>query len=75
MQTKTMAPSDKGKTKDSETTWRKRECLPCDIPQFCRNNFYTGKLLTERDLTDEQRYAVDKLRLHHLALHGWGIVS
>jgi len=46
----------------------------CDIPPFCRNNYFTGKLLTERDLTAEQRYLTDKLRLHHLALHGWGVV-
>jgi hypothetical protein len=51
-----------------------RGCLPCEIPQFCRNNYFTGKLLTERDFTAEQRYMVDKLRLHHVVLHGWGIV-
>jgi hypothetical protein len=52
----------------------KRECLPCEIPALCRNNYYRGKLLTERDFTDEQRYAADKLRLHNIALHGWGVV-
>lgn len=59
---------------DEDTTTRYRECIPCEFPPFCRNNYYTGKLLTERDLTTEQRYLIDKLRLHHLALHGWGIV-
>ncbi len=49
-------------------------CVPCEIPAFCRNHYYTGKLLTERDFTDEQRYAMDKMRLHHAALHGWGVV-
>lgn len=53
---------------------QRRECLPCDLPPFCRNHYYTGKLLTERDLHDEQRYHRDKLRLHHLALHGSGVV-
>ncbi len=48
--------------------------IPCDIPAFCRNNYFTGKLLTERDLTAEQRYLIDKLRLHHLSLHGWGVI-
>jgi hypothetical protein len=52
----------------------KHDCLPCDIPPFCRNNYFTGKLLTERDFTAEQQYTADKLRLHHLALHGWGVV-
>jgi hypothetical protein len=48
-------------------------CVPCDVPMLCRNAFFTGKLLTERDFTLEQQYFIDKSRLHHLALHGWGI--
>jgi hypothetical protein len=58
----------------SGTTSRKRPCLTCEIGAFCRNHYYRGKLLTERDFRDEQRYQMDKLRLHHVALHGWGIV-
>lgn len=53
---------------------RERECVPCEIPALCRNNYFTGKLLTERDFLVEQNYMLDKLRLHHAALHGWGIV-
>jgi hypothetical protein len=53
---------------------RERGCLSCDIPAFCRNNYYRGKLLTERDFTDEQRYTADKIRLHTRVLHGWGVV-
>ena len=49
-------------------------CAPCDIGPFTRNNFFTGKLLLERDFTDEQTYFVDKLRHHHRRLHGWGVV-
>ncbi|MFZ3327026.1 MAG: hypothetical protein WA231_14525 [Methylocella sp.] len=49
-------------------------CLPCDIPVFCRNHYYRGKLLTERDFADEQQYQRDRMRLHTLALHGWGVV-
>jgi hypothetical protein len=49
-------------------------CEPCEIPALCRNNYFTGKLLTEHDFKAEQRYFFDKLRLHHLALHGWGVV-
>jgi hypothetical protein len=45
----------------------------CDIPVFCRNYYYRGKLLTEREFADEQRYFVDKGRLHNIALHGWGV--
>ena len=46
----------------------------CDIDTFSRNNFFTGKLLLERDFVDEQRYMVDKVRHHHRRLHGWGVV-
>lgn len=53
---------------------KEKTCLCCDIPAFCRNNYYRGKLLTERDFSDEQRYGIDKLRLHNLSLHGWGVV-
>jgi hypothetical protein len=60
--------------KTNNTTISTNTCLPCDIPPFCRNNFFTGKLLTERDFTAEQKYIADKLRLHHVALHGWGVV-
>jgi hypothetical protein len=67
------------KTKTNEyvkkpTTSPECKPIPCDIPPFCRNNYFTGKLLTERDLNAEQRYLSDKLRLHHLALHGWGVI-
>src|SRR5438067_12663275 len=53
---------------------REKACLCCDIPVFCRNNYYRGKLLTEREFADEQRYLIDKMRLHSVALHGWGVV-
>jgi DNA-binding beta-propeller fold protein YncE len=49
-------------------------CVECDIPQLSRNNYFTGKLLVERDFTDEQRYLVGKLRRHNQRLHGWGAV-
>jgi hypothetical protein len=60
--------------KTNNNTTSTNNCLPCDIPPLCRNNYFTGKLLTERDFTAEQKYMADKLRLHHVALHGWGIV-
>jgi hypothetical protein len=63
-----------GCCEEVETTARTRTCLPCDIPPFCRNNYYRGKLLTERDFTEEQRYSMDKHRYHTLMLHGWGVV-
>jgi hypothetical protein len=49
-------------------------CVECDIPQLARNHYFTGKLLVERDFTDEQRYFLGKLRRHNQRLHGWGTV-
>jgi len=49
-------------------------CPACDIGPFIRNNYFTGKLMLERDFTEEQRYYIDKLRHHHQHLHGWGVV-
>jgi DNA-binding beta-propeller fold protein YncE len=48
-------------------------CLECEISQLGRNNYFTGKLLVERDFTDEQRYLLGKLRRHNKNLHGWGM--
>jgi DNA-binding beta-propeller fold protein YncE len=49
-------------------------CPECALGTFARNHYFTGKLLVERDFTDEQRYHSDKLRHHHQRLHGWGVV-
>jgi DNA-binding beta-propeller fold protein YncE len=49
-------------------------CIECEVPQLARNNYFTGKLLVERDFTDEQRYLLGKLRRHNQRLHGKGVV-
>lgn len=49
-------------------------CIECEVPQRARNNFFTGKLLVERDFTDEQRYFIGKDRRHNERLHGSGVV-
>lgn len=49
-------------------------CPECGFGPFTRNHYFTGKLLVERDFTDEQRYFMGKLRHHHQRLHGWGVV-
>ena len=36
------------------TTMRMSTCEECGTPQLARNTWFTGKLLTERDLTDER---------------------
>lgn len=48
-------------------------CVECDVPQLARNSYFTGKLLVERDFTDEQRYFLGKVRRHNQALHGTGV--
>jgi hypothetical protein len=47
------------------------DCAPRPLT---RNHFFTGKLLVERDFTDEQQYFLEKNRLHLQRLHGEGIV-
>lgn len=49
-------------------------CDECGTPQLARNTWYQGKLLTERDLTDEQRYVLGKITRHNQYLHGSGII-
>ncbi len=42
---------------------------------FERNRYYYGKLLTEQDFIQEQKYFNDKRRLHNRFLHGVGIAA
>lgn len=39
-----------------------------------RTRFFSGQLLTEAELNNEQAYHRAKQRLHNLHLHGWGVV-
>lgn len=48
---------------------------PLYIAGLTRNRYFAGKLLTEQDLTTEQHYVREQVRLHNLHLHGWGIAS
>ncbi len=45
------------------------------IAGLTRNKYFAGKVLTEQDFTAEQNYVREKVRLHNLNLHGWGIAS
>jgi len=49
-------------------------CPACSYGPFTRNNYFTGKLLVERDFTDETHYHIEKMRHHEQQLHGWGVV-
>jgi DNA-binding beta-propeller fold protein YncE len=41
---------------------------------MARNHYFTGKLMVERDFTDEQRYFRGKLQRHNRTMHGSGVV-
>jgi hypothetical protein len=49
-------------------------CPACSYGPFTRNNYFTGKLMVERDFTDETRFHIEKMRHHEQQLHGWGVV-
>src|SRR6266496_2882814 len=49
-------------------------CPACSYGPFTRNNYFTGKLMVERDFTDETRFHMEKMRHHEQQLHGWGVV-
>lgn len=55
-------------------TKNKQDCQSCTAESYTRNYYFTGKLMVERDFTDEQRYFREKIRLHHQRLHGTGVV-
>jgi DNA-binding beta-propeller fold protein YncE len=59
---------------NGHNTRHDESCVECESPQLARNNFFTGKLLVERDFTDEQRFFLGKERRHNQRLHGWGTV-
>jgi hypothetical protein len=51
-------------------------CCPACRGLACldRTRFFSGQLLTEADLNNEQSYWLAKNRLHNRYLHGWGVV-
>jgi len=46
----------------------------CDLTCFERPRYFCGHLLTDADLSLDQRYVIEKQKLYHRALHGSGIV-
>jgi hypothetical protein len=48
---------------------------PCrELTPARRNNYFTGKLMTEKDFQDEQSYFRGKGKQHNRYLHGYGVV-
>ena len=48
--------------------------MSCDRGAAERPRYYARQLITSDDLTLEQEYFRNKLRLHNRMLHGWGVV-
>ena len=50
------------------------QCDICKVRRFERNNYFHGKVLSARDLAEEQRYFNEKRWLINRAVLGWGVV-
>ncbi len=48
-------------------------CTCCGITCFERPNYFCGHLLTDADLSLDQKYVVEKNKLYHRAIDGYGI--
>jgi DNA-binding beta-propeller fold protein YncE len=59
---------------NGQTTHPSEACPACTFDPFLRNHFFTGKLMTARDFSDETRFHSEKMRHHNARLHGWGAV-
>ena len=57
---------------ETTTDCQERRCLEKAFRPFEKMNYFCGRFMVDRDFRDEQRYHVDKRRLHTAALHGWG---
>jgi type II secretion system (T2SS) protein K len=49
-------------------------CEACTFEPFVKNNYFTGKMMGAAEFIAESRYHQEKLRLHQVRLHGWGVV-
>jgi len=71
--------SRRGNTLSSVTTRQPAAtacCCPVCTGLQCldRTRFFSGQLLSDTDLTNEQSYWLAKSRLHNRYLNGWGVV-
>ena len=58
----------------SEETGRQCTHTPCESIPVERMRWFTGRFVTARDLTDEQRYMVNRRWLINRTLHGEGVL-
>ena len=45
-----------------------------NIVHLSRPHYFSGKLLTDQDLNQEQTYFIEKFKRHNRSLHGFGVV-
>ena len=50
------------------------QCDVCKVRRFERNHYFHGKMLSARDLADEQKYLNEKRWLINRMVIGWGVV-
>lgn len=55
-------------------TPKQEPCKCCDLVCFERPNYFCGHLLTDEDLSLQEKYVIEKNKLYHRALHGSGVV-
>ena len=53
---------------------KENKCVSTDKCWIERPKYFKGQLLTDADLTSEQKYVIEKNKLHNRYLHGWGVV-
>jgi hypothetical protein len=72
--------ASRGVNTASSVTTRQPAATPCCCPVCTglqcldRTRFFSGQLLSDADLTNEQSYWLAKSRLHNRYLNGWGVV-
>src|SRR5688500_10075771 len=45
-----------------------------NLVHLSRPHYFSGKLITEKDLNQEQTYFIEKFKRHNRSLHGFGVV-
>jgi hypothetical protein len=48
-------------------------CPQCGFEPLVRNHFFTGKMMGAAEFVTETHYHSEKMRHHHVRLHGWGV--
>ncbi len=55
-------------------TYTQQQIQVCETPILERPRYFRGQVMTPLEMTLEQDYFINKMRLHNRLLHGWGVV-